>query len=199
MAADETSYEDGTPASPPAQQPLPSQHGKSKDSSEREAEGQGTRKREPEPDTEDTSAAPQDRESPDRRRGVGADRQRDPEGSGSREGPAAALAPDPAVRDLPAASELAEYEQVLKGAAESILKMAQEASAVQNESLKAATKAEVRQAKVSQGFTIALTVAAFITSVCFFVEDNSLAGVIFIIIPLVLLAKSSPREPPVDE
>jgi uncharacterized membrane protein len=199
MAADETSFEDGTPANAPGQQALPSQHGQSEDSSEREAGGQGTRKLESEPDAEDTSGAPQDQESPDRRRGVGADRQTDPEGNGSGEGAAAALAPDPEVSSLPKASELAEYEQILEGAAERILKMAQEASAVQNESLKAATKAEVRQAWVSQVFAFLLTAATLITSGAFFANDNALAGIVFITIPLVVLAKSSSREPPVDD
>lgn len=76
--------------------------------------------------------------------------------------------------------------------------MAEEASTVQNQSLESATKAEVQIAKRGQAIALALTLLAFFTSVYFFVNDNALAGVIFVTIPLVLLTRSSPREPPAD-
>lgn len=77
--------------------------------------------------------------------------------------------------------------------------MAEDANAVQNESLESSAKAEVQIAKRGQYIALALTLLSFGWSVYFFINDNALAGVIFITIPLVMLAKSSSREPPVDD
>lgn len=199
MAADETSYEDGTPASPPDQQALPSQHGKSEDPSERGGRRQGPQQSQPGPVTADANAAPQDQGPQDRRGRVGADQQTDPRGDGPGQGAASEVGTDPETGSLPAPAEFAGYEQVLQGAAERILKMAEDANAVQNESLESSAKAEVQIAKRGQYIALALTLLSFGWSVYFFINDNALAGVIFITIPLVMLAKSSSREPPVDD
>jgi hypothetical protein len=77
--------------------------------------------------------------------------------------------------------------------------MAEDASAVQNKSLESATKAEMWYAWFGQAYAFLLAAVAFAWSVYFFINDNALAGVIFITIPLVMLTKSSRRDPPVDE
>jgi uncharacterized membrane protein len=198
MAADETSHEDGTGVSPPAAPAIPSQH-EPEDSAEQRGSQQRPQQSEPGPVAQDANTAPQDQGSQDSRSGLAAGKQADPRSDGPGQGAASEVGTDSEPGSLPAPAEFAGYEQVLQGAAERILKMAEDANAIQNESLESAAKAEVQIAKRGQYIALALTLLSFGWSVYFFINENALAGVIFITIPLVMLAKSSSREPPVDD
>ncbi len=72
--------------------------------------------------------------------------------------------------------------------------MAEQSNSVQNETLQRATDAEARYAKNGQTIALLLTLLAFIASVVFFAVDNALAGVIFVVIPIVMLLRPTSRE-----
>lgn len=84
---------------------------------------------------------------------------------------------------------------MLPGASERILRMAEESNSVQNKAIELATETEVRLAKRNQYIALLLILLGFAASIVFFVRGNTLAGVIYVCIPLVVLLRSSPYGP----
>jgi uncharacterized membrane protein len=91
---------------------------------------------------------------------------------------------------LPAPSVLGQYEQILPGAAERILMMAETAATGEIRILEKQSDAEIEAAKRGQLLAAGLTVCAMIGSAGFFAVGNTVAGVAFLSLPLLLLIRS---------
>jgi uncharacterized membrane protein len=91
---------------------------------------------------------------------------------------------------LPPPAELRQYEESLPGSAKKILKMARKSLTGHLVIADKLTTAEIKAAKRGQDRALALTLIAFIASIVFFSLGNSVAGVAFVSVPVVMLIRS---------
>jgi hypothetical protein len=82
---------------------------------------------------------------------------------------------------LPPPSELEKYETALPGAGQKILAMVEESHT-----------AKIRLAKRNQYIAVALILLFFAASIGFFVSGNAVAGVIYAVIPILVLWRFAP-------
>ena len=85
---------------------------------------------------------------------------------------------------------LAQYEELLPGAAERILVMAEKAATGEIDTADRLATAEIEGARLGQSLAFALTLFAFIAAVTFFALGNIVAGVAFTSVPVVMLIRS---------
>jgi uncharacterized membrane protein len=91
---------------------------------------------------------------------------------------------------LPAPADLAAYEHVRPGAADRIIRMAEQSNEVRNESLRAATKAEIAYHGRGQIYAFLITLVAMVASIAFFAFGNNVAGGVLLGVPVVVLVRS---------
>lgn len=91
---------------------------------------------------------------------------------------------------LPDPATLGFYEQILPGAAERILIMAEEATTGHLRTADKLADAEIETAKTGQGLAFTLALVAFTAAIVFFSLHNNLAGTLFLSVPVLMFIKS---------
>lgn len=91
---------------------------------------------------------------------------------------------------LPDPQTLGFYEQILPGAAERILMMAEETTTRHLRTADKLADAEIATAKKGQALAFALALVAFASAIVFFAIDNNLAGSLFLSVPVLMFIKS---------
>jgi uncharacterized membrane protein len=107
-------------------------------------------------------------------------------------GTGVALDPSSWRASLPEPADLAGYEDTVKGAGERILTMVENAQAVHNKAREDESEAGVRSATRNQYIAMLLIVLGFGASVAFFLLGNTVAGVIYVCIPIVVMLRMPP-------
>jgi uncharacterized membrane protein len=91
---------------------------------------------------------------------------------------------------LPPPDVLERYEQLLPGAAERILLMAEKATTGEIDTNDRLASAEVSTAKTGQVFAFVLTLFALIAAVALFARHDNVAGLALLSMPVVMLIRS---------
>lgn len=91
---------------------------------------------------------------------------------------------------MPRPVDLHDYDVVLPGAADRILKMAEDAAETRNEALRTTTKAEVEYAQTGQVLAFLFTGMAFVAAIVFFALKMKYAGTAFLSVPVLMLIRS---------
>lgn len=82
------------------------------------------------------------------------------------------------------------YDRVVPGAAERIIRMAEQSAEARTSSLTAATSAEIRYRRSGQLFAYSLALLALVPAIVFFALGNNVAGGILLSVPVLLLVRS---------
>ncbi len=91
---------------------------------------------------------------------------------------------------MPKPSDLAAYEQVLPGAAERIMAMAESAVTGRIDIDKKLADAEIEQARTGMSLAFILTLIALVAAIVFFAIGKPIAGGALLSMPVVMLIKS---------
>lgn len=91
---------------------------------------------------------------------------------------------------LPPPVLFAQYEQILPGAAERILAMAETATTGEISLQRRLTDGELEAAKSGQGMAFFLTLVALVMACVFFALGNRWAGTAFVSFPVIMLIRS---------
>lgn len=91
---------------------------------------------------------------------------------------------------LPDPATLGFYEQILPGAAERILTMAEETTTRHLRTADKLADAEIETAKTGQSLAFGLAIIAFASAIVFFSLGNTLAGGLFLSVPVLMFIKS---------
>ncbi|MFF9346882.1 DUF2335 domain-containing protein [Streptomyces sp. NPDC014734] len=91
---------------------------------------------------------------------------------------------------LPDPRTMAQYEQILPGAADRILAMAETAATGRIKIEERQAEAEISAASTGQGSALFLTICAMIGAAAFFMAGKNIAGGAFLSVPVVMLIRS---------
>src|SRR5262249_11751699 len=91
---------------------------------------------------------------------------------------------------LPSPMALAQYEQVLEGAADRILFMAETLATGQSKRADKLADAEIERAKTGQALAFLLTLVAFVAAIVFFTRGEVVPGGLLLSFPVIALIQA---------